>query len=143
MSKRLSLIFGCLIITIFLCSPIYADSNKNELSDIGVVRPHFLNISYIKTSLSIDDNAIAQTQTVVTARNVDKIVVNMRLERLENGRWTTLKTWSQSTFGTECILYDSIIVSRGYNYRVFSTVSVFKASVLIESTESISETWLF
>jgi len=63
----------------------------------------------------------------------------MSLQRYENGDWKVLKSWSQTTYGTESVLYNTMVVSRGFRYRVLSDVDVYNDNRFIESIRVMKE----
>jgi len=118
--------------------PLFASSNEYLVHNFGIIEPNFTNISYIKTDLNIDSSGLAHAQTTVIARNIDKIIINMSLQSYENGSWRVVKSWSQTSFNTECVMYNTIYVSRGYNYRVLANVFVYQSSSLLENSMCFS-----
>lgn len=131
--KRVLISIILITLSIVVNMPIFAISNVHEVHNLGIVSPSFTNISYVKADLNIENDGIAHAQTTVTARNIDKIVINMSLQRYENGNWKVLKTWLQTTYGSESVLYKTLTVSRGYSYRVLSVIDVYNDSRVIES----------
>jgi hypothetical protein len=128
-----------LALSIAISMPIFAVNNENEVHNLGIVTPNFTNISFVKTDLSIGSDGVAHAQTTATARNVDKIIVSMSLQQFDNGNWKVLKTWSQTTFGTESFQYNTMIVSRGFKYRVVSNIKVYLDNIIREEIINMSE----
>lgn len=59
---------------------------------------------------------------------VDKCLITSRLQEKVNGEWKTIQAWTESKIGISCELNKSIVVSKGYDYRVFSTVKAYKGT---------------
>lgn len=137
--KRVLILIMLLTVSIAISMPIFAVNNENEVHNLGIVTPNFTNISYVKTDLNIGIDSVAKAQTTVMARNVDKIVISMSLQRYENGIWKVLKSWSQTTYGTESVHFNTMAVSRGFSYRVVSNIDVFLVNKLSESFVNTSE----
>lgn len=137
--KRVLILMMCFMLFLATNMPLYAVKGENEVNGLDSVIPNFTNISYAKVDLNIESDCIAHAQTTVTARNVDKLVIIMSLQRNENGNWKEIKTWTQTTYGTESVLYNTISVSRGYSYRVSSNVFVYLSSNLVESYACFSQ----
>lgn len=66
------------------------------------------------------------------------ISVAMKLQRYQNGSWTTLKTWSANQ-SSPLSLSGTKTVASGYNYRVSATCSVYNSSgSFVESATTYS-----
>ena len=57
----------------------------------------------------------------------DRVYVSVKLQRMSNNTWTTLKTWSNSGTG-HCFVFASWNIVPGYTYRNFTTVTVYTSS---------------
>lgn len=136
--KRVLISIILITLLIVVNMPIFAVSNVHEVHNLGMIAPSFTNISYVKAELNIENDGVAHAQTTVTARNIDKIVINMSLQRYENGNWKVLKSWLQTTNGMESVLYNSITVSRGYSYRILSNVDCYFKNTLVENDTILS-----
>lgn len=137
--KRVLISIILITLSIVVNMPIFAVSNVHEVHNLGIVSPSFTNISYVKEDLNIENDGIAHAQTTVTARNIDKIIINMSLQRYENGNWKVLKSWLQTTYGSESVLYKTMTVSRGYRYRILSNVDCYFDNKLCETSTNISD----
>lgn len=125
-----------LVLLVLLSFIISSIGFNSFASRSDVVTSMFTNIDYFTSNIQIDDNNVAYVQTSVIARNVDKIVIEMVLQRFENGTWKTAKSWIHTTFGTEAFSSNSVVVVKEYKYRLLSNVSVYKGNNLIEKTNN-------
>ena len=137
--KRVLISIILITLSVVLSMPIFAISNVQEVHNLRIVSPSFTNISYVKADLNIENDDIAHVQTMVTARNVDKIVINMSLQRYEYGNWKVLNSWLQTTYGSESVLYKTMTVSRGYRYRILSNVDCYFDNKLCETSTITSD----
>lgn len=63
---------------------------------------------------------------------VTKIKAKCELQRLENSKWNTIKTWTESR-NISTILYEKeTAVYKGYNYRLRVTAYAYSGSTLLE-----------
>lgn len=65
------------------------------------------------------------------ANDVDKITAKCELQQLD-GSWKTVKSWSETSNGSEIMYSKSYPVYKNYSYRVKVTASVYKDGILLE-----------
>lgn len=91
------------------------------------VEPRFVAINSIYSLLKIDEsNGIATCVGEVRAREMVQLKVVVQLQRLEDGMWNTLYTWSNTgtLFASKS---GSYAIARGYTYRAKVTGFVYDA----------------
>ena len=104
------------------------------------VEPYYVNFSILNASLSISQSGCAKVSVKVSLR--DKTLrtdLESSLQRLENGRWVDVKTWS--TEGSSLFTFtEQWYVISGYSYRVEVTAKVYDGNTLIETANRTSTT---
>ncbi|MEG2869775.1 MAG: hypothetical protein RR894_18745, partial [Terrisporobacter sp.] len=108
--------------------PNYALANEiiDENEDITGDRYTYINDA--QSILSIT-NGKANIKSNMTARpGVNKSLITSRLQKKVNGNWQTIEAWTVSRQGILCELNKSIVINKGYVYRIFSTVKAYKGS---------------
>lgn len=123
---------------LILLTPGY--SRAIEVINYNDVSPMFTNIRSFSNSLEISKNGISYTETFISARNVDRVSVELLLQQYKNGKWTTIKEWSDSKAGDNHGLSKQWSVASGYSYRLVSYGYVYQGNKLVESTSSTSST---
>lgn len=105
----------------------------------ATVQPRYANLSSFFAELSI--TATGCTNNYVKARphlSSYTVEVTMELQRLQNGDWVTIKTWS-TTGKSSIILDEQWYVVSGYSYRTAATAEIYNASgTLIETATTVS-----
>ncbi|KPU43274.1 hypothetical protein OXPF_27150 [Oxobacter pfennigii] len=121
--------------------PAYAhESNAERLSsDDMVIQPYFSYISIFQNAFDISTSGKASVSSYLTARDVDEVGVEASLQQNKNGVWTTIKSWSNTSPGTNSGLSGTYYVTAGYSYRLVSNGKVYKDGSLVEQTSYISE----
>lgn len=100
--------------------------------------PFYDNINSVYAYLSIDESTgIASCTGMMSAKNFYPVSVTMNLQRLSNGFWETLYTWSDSgTWSVTCDGYYAVY--SGYSYRVIVQGYVYdSAGNIIESGSAV------
>lgn len=85
-------------------------------------------ITNSKSNLSISTKGVASILCTVSSNTgITKTEIKANLQRKVNNKWATISTWS-STGARTCTLSKAVNVSKGYEYRVISTVKAYKGS---------------
>lgn len=130
MKKKIKLIFIFTIMILIGCTylPNYALANEITEENEDVLEERYTYINNAQSILSITSGR-ADIKSKMTAKlGVDKCLITSRLQKKVNGKWETIQAWTESKVGINCELNKSIAVSKGYEYRVFSTVKAYKGS---------------
>ena len=104
------------------------------------VEPYYVNFSILNASLSISKSGCSNVEVKARLRDYT-LTVNLEssLQRLENGRWVDVKTWS--TEGSSLFTFtEQWYVISGYSYRVEVTAKVYDGNTLIETANRTSAT---
>lgn len=136
MKKRLK-ILGILIVMLILFPQ---QGQAAELNNIENIQPLFTNINIFQSTFDIDSNGKSSNTVYLNSRNSDKLKINAYLQQYNSGRWTTIKSWSESRNSTSYGFTNSWYVPKGYSYRLVSNGYCYKYNKLVESTSAISRT---
>jgi len=125
----------CLLISRAFAAP--DNSNTSEL-----MQPEWTYLYYVTNYFDIDASgeALMDSQMQVYDGYADNVKMNNYLQRYNNGSWTTVKSWSQSTDGTYAFWSGSYYVYEGYYYRLYTYYYVYHGSTLLEYTSMPSVT---
>lgn len=96
-----------------------------EDSFTDVIEPRFTAINSIYSLLQIDESAgIATCVGEMQAKEMVPVEVVVQLQRLENGVWNTLQSWSNTGtfYATKA---GSYAIARGYTYRTKTIAFVY------------------
>lgn len=125
------------IICIILCCVMLFQSSVSATSDVSI-QPRFTYVNTFSSSISVDEeDCIAMCESKITANGNLSISATCKLQRLVNGVWITIASWSSSKY---CVLYmsKSVPVESGYRYRLWvsGTISDSNGSTLEEISKS-------
>ena len=120
----------CISSFMFTSLPSYADKINlydayQEVDDPMELMEYITNS---KSNLSISTKGVASILCTVSSNTgITKTEIKANLQRKVNNKWATISTWS-STGARTCTLSKAVNVSKGYEYRVISTVKAYKVS---------------
>lgn len=88
----------------------------------------YVHLKAITVGLSINSGlAVLSSHARVSSGMTDTVNITMKLQRYNNGSWTTLNTWTGS--GTRsCSVPGQLYVTSGYTYRNYVVVTVYTSS---------------
>jgi len=118
--------------------PVEAKQTKDKQKDEEIVQARFAYINLFQNSFEIEDNGKSSFSTILWSRNVDEVKLYGYLQQYKDGKWKTIKTWSNEANGTECYLSSSWYVASGYSYRFKSSAYLYVDSKFVESTSYTS-----
>lgn len=129
-----------LIVIMFISTPIYAAGGNRNINvyKSSEIKPNFTYISIFTNDFEISVSGKASVSSYLSARNIDKLIIKVDLQRFMDGKWTTVKSWTESSNGINGGLSGSYYVLKGYIYRAISQGMVYKNGVLVESTSNVS-----
>lgn len=136
MLKRITLFLLVLLVSLSLFVPV---SFASDLDDF-IVTPMWTYIHLVECGLNIDSGGQAAMVSYMNCYQgtVDKIVMNNYLQRYVNGSWTTVASWSKTTYGTSAEWLKSYYVTSGYLYRLRTYFYAYYGSSIIETTSLTS-----
>lgn len=118
--------------------PVNAKQNEYWQYDEEILQARFAYIDLFQNSFDIKDNGKSSFSTILWSRNVDEVKLYGYLQQYKDGKWKTIKTWSNLANGTECYLSGSWYVASGYSYRFKSYAYMYVDGNFVESTSYTS-----
>lgn len=96
--------------------------------------PRYTNITRISSGLTISTLGRASCTGSSTLRYELDSTLTMVLQQFKNDRWTDIKEWSENYSGSGPKLMDkSWYVSKGYRYRMVTTIKIYEDGEVIET----------
>jgi len=104
-------------------------------ADNDIMHPRYSRIYSIVTDLDIDSSGKSTCNCKVRSGTAtDTVDLTMELQRLENGNWNTIKTWTSS--GTRlAYLAKNWYVLSGYDYQLRITAEVYDSDGNLMETQ--------
>lgn len=135
--------FICAVLLI-MTMPAYATENQ-LLTEKEIVTPQlrFSNINILCVDFGISSSGKARVESVLSARDCDKVKINMYLQRYQNGNWVSIKSWSDTRNSTSMLLSKEWYVASGYQYRMKSYGYVYNNGQLVESSSLVSQSIIY
>lgn len=117
--KSLSLFFAILVLMCF-CTSAYAETDiSNSAGANVIIQPCWTYISMVNNWMGIDASGKATMVSNIDAYSgVDKVEMYNYLQKLQNGVWTIVKSWSTGYIGSSATWGQTWYVAHGYNYRL-------------------------
>ncbi len=138
--RKMLAILVVVLLTTGLSGAAVAEISTYEEPQIQLRYDHTTSI---KAALSIDGSGNATCSGSVKAvAGSGAVSVAVRLKKLENGKWNTIATWSNSGTGSATVeASGSKKVPKGYSYKVVTSGTVKDAQGnVLESPSKSSET---
>ena len=141
MKKRIKLLFLCLCILSLGSGKVFATSFIEEVPENNLEVNPYMN--YISTS-SCDfykqsNNTAAIDCSIEGYRGITtKVSITANLQQYKGGKWTTIKTFTQSSNSHRASLSETVSIAKGYTYRVSAQVKAYSGSS-VETKNLISE----
>jgi hypothetical protein len=129
-----------LLIALFSVVPAYAETSNlvESQNPNGVIKPLFMNISFLDAGLSINSSGLANCSGVVNLYNNNySVVLTVQLQKYNSGSWSTIKIWTSSGKGIAGTIIDQYYYVAGGTYRVCSTAQVYNTSGYLIERESV------
>ncbi len=130
MKKRILLLLLALMFVFCLAFPQNAHAY-----DLGVVTPQWTYLNVVSTMLEINNSGLAIMSSEMNCSSaITKVVMSNYLQRYINGAWTSLASWSQTTYDNVAFWSKEYYVYQGYNYRLRTFFYAYQGSTVSEST---------
>ncbi|MGI5901486.1 MAG: hypothetical protein ACOX7U_03295 [Desulfitobacteriia bacterium] len=131
MKKKFTVILLVAILAFLL--PMQALAAEGPAID-DPIKPSWIAIDAYYNHFSINKYGLAKLGTSVECNpNVNKIEITQKLQQYTNGRWVTIKSWTEVHLDScIAIMERQWFVSRNYNYRMTSSASVYIDGTYIE-----------
>jgi len=145
MSKPIAykkLFFSILVLLVVVTTfPAYAGkiTQNDQMVSNPIIQPYFTNITIFQNYFEISAVGKASVSSYLTGREIDEVRVDASLQQYKNGSWTTIKSWTATSFGTNAGLNGTYYVAKGYSYRLISNGKVYRNGIVIEQTSYLSE----
>lgn len=124
MRKKCKVLLMMLCCAIWMCAvPVCAQTKGG---DGNVAVPYMLYIKSAGGMLDVSSGGSANIEVYVKGTSsVTKVSITAKLQQYKNGSWSTIKTFTKSKDSTSVTLSDTYPVTKGYTYRVQSTVTAY------------------
>lgn len=106
----------------------------------SIIQPYFTNIVRFENGFDISASGKASVSVYFKAQNVDSVRVDANLQQYKNGAWVTIKSWTNTSEGTDVGLNKEYYVAKGYSYRLASEGKAYIDGSLVERTSYVSQT---
>ena len=95
------------------------------VGNIPVIVPYMKYTARASTNLIIDSKGNATVTASIDGYKgiTNKVSVNAELQQYKNGKWTKVKSFSDSDNSHRIRIYETTKVSKGYKYRVVTKVT--------------------
>lgn len=92
------------------------------------VQPRFAHIMVLDYNLTIKESSnTAECDASCVTYDDMEVQIECKLQRYNNSKWNTVKTWTDSGYGYASI-YENWAVPAGYNYRIYVTYKVYDSN---------------
>lgn len=96
-----------------ISTSVYASNNDDiAIVENTIIKPNFTNISIFVNTFEISAYGKASVSSCLTARNIDKVRIETNLQQFKNGKWISIKSWEDSSNGTNGGLGDILYSQR-------------------------------
>lgn len=133
LKKRKSLLIAGLALCLFNFPILGRAEDCNTKILVETPRLILQRMEYLSTAnayLTIDSTgkATVKCQIVGYRGTTSRIQAKVMLQQYANGRWASIREFSESTNFYQLIISESHRVSRGYAYRVLATIKSYRGS---------------
>ena len=132
MIKKMILLMLCLCFLSSSSTKVFAEQiNKEQaLGQESIIRPYMDYIARASCFLYIDSSGKATTDCSVYGYQgtTTKVSITANLQQYKDGRWVTIKTFTNSVNSHRASLYETATISKGYTYRVSAEVKAYSGS---------------
>lgn len=127
-----------IVLLICLCfTSVSVFGNDNlESDDDGGISIESIAILRFYSDLSISSSGSAYVVSTLTAdaTKVNRIEMNIRLLKLNNGLWEHVSSWRTDNFCSEDYFEGVVSVEVGYQYKIVSRGYTYMNNMLVESS---------
>lgn len=120
----------------------FAEERNSAVNLENDIMPILIGVERINNILSFSSSRADVNITVKAyPEKIDKVKFEINLQKYQNGKWISIKTWNQSkslSYGyTE--FDESYSVEKGYKYRFKGSIKAYKGTSLVEDVSIASE----
>ncbi|MCK9471751.1 MAG: hypothetical protein M0Q88_08365 [Bacilli bacterium] len=132
MIKRITFVTLCLILMCGGSMKAFGEQviREERLEEKVVISPYMDYIARASCFLYIDSSGKATTDCSVYGYQgtTTKVSITANLQQYKDGRWATIKTYTESANSHRVSLYETTTVLKGYAYRVTAEVKAYSGS---------------
>lgn len=136
MTMKMILLMLCLCLMSSSSMKVFADQiNKEQtLGRESIIRPYMDYIARASCFLYIDSSGKATTDCSVYGYQgtTTKVSITANLQQYKDGRWITIRTFTESANSHRVSMYETTAISKGYTYRVTAQVKAYSGSSVEE-----------
>ena len=138
MKKKMLGVFTIVICFVTIVMSFAFAYESREEAPIDMAR--YDHTSFISAELSISWGKAHAYGEIDPIEN-NRTTITVRLQRKEDGSWTTIKTWTGQNNNGPCDAGGAVSISSGYLYRTYVTGKVYSsAGSVIETVNKYSGT---
>ena len=126
---KLQAIMLCICGILFFNGGIPVSAAEVDACTYDVI-PRMMYIDAASANLAISSNGIATVKSAVYGISgiTTNVAISARIERYQNGRWVTVRTFDKDSSLFYLLLSEQCQVSNGYTYRVVANVQAYTSS---------------
>ena len=132
MIKRITFVALCLFLLCGGSMKAFGEQviREEKLEGEVVIRPYMDYIARASWFLYIDSSGKATTDCSVYGYQgtTTKVSITANLQQYKDGRWITVKTYTEGANSHRASLYETATISKGYTYRVSAEVKAYSGS---------------
>ena len=139
------LAFCCIILSAGSVQASAADSSTDGYVPVNyTISPLMDYISQANASLYIDSNGVATVKSSVYGYQgiTTRVEISANLQQYKGSKWFTIKTFTAESDSHRASLTNAFNVTKGYYYRVQSTIKAYCGS-LVETRAVTSSNTLY
>ena len=139
MFKKFTVFLLVVFVAFSLFLPTVALAESSDKVDPGAqIRWTYIHTVYNWMGINDSGKATMVSDMDTYSGSVTQVRMTNYLQRYQNGSWTTVNSWSQTTPGTYAYWSNTYYVYQGYNYRLLTYFYAYNGSTLLESTSLTS-----
>ena len=146
MFRKKAIILLAIFVICFTINPTFALANQGNVKTVesDLIQPMWNYIFSYRNAFDISKSGRADVTVILNSFTADSIRVEASIQQFKDGRWVTIKTWSNTVKDNiTCGLAKSWYVMSGYYYRMVSTGMVYKNGKIVEQTSYTSPIRLY
>ncbi len=142
MIKKASVLL--IAVSILCMAPMQINAQETEQKINSAIGPMWVSITDFQNTFDISASGAALVNLRLNARSdINKVVINASIQQYVNGRWTTIKSWTSTSYNNSGYLDQTWYVTSGYYYRMVSTGAVYQNDKLVEQTSYTSPSYWY
>lgn len=127
MYKLFRLCITLVLVIVLSCGSLSALALDVDTEEPPEIPEEYVHLKSVSANINVASGIARVTSSGLVSGGSDTVYVSIKLQRMTNNTWTTLKTWYGSGTGC-CVVSANWNVVSGYTYRNFTTITVYTAS---------------